>query len=325
MIKLRLFIALLFTVNIAPAQFVPSSIDQIINADSLKRLVSILSADSMKGRLTESPEALTAARFISSEFNKAGLFQIEKSTDSIGRFITVDGNVAGILPGDSLKNELVIFCAHFDHIGTLASKSFSTPPTSSPGKGNDSIYNGANDNASGMSAVIALARFYAAQTTQNRSIMFVGFTGEELGLIGSSRFANFVNPEYIMVVFNLEMLGRGKRPFITGAEFSDFRDILNEKLFNYDPANYKKRFFKADDSGQKLFFRSDNLPFARKRIPAHTIMATIPTDRYYHSLEDEYQTINYHSMARIVKAVAIAAETIINGSKTPSRLNRINE
>src|SRR5690606_6413260 len=128
-------------------------------------------------------------------------------------------NVVAILPGKDKAGELVIFSAHYDHVGTR-STNFAlpyTPERGKPEKG-DTIYNGANDNASGISAMIMLARYFAATGSNSRTIVFIAFAGEEEGLYGSSKLALRVDHPTVAAMINLEMLGipfnqRNKNPF----------------------------------------------------------------------------------------------------------------
>ncbi len=119
-------------------------------------------------------------------------------------------NVVGILPGNSKKEEYVIFSGHYDHLGV--------------GKANaagDSIYNGANDDAAGTTAVIVLANYFAKQKNNERTIIFAAFTGEESGGFGSNYFSQQFNPDQVMAMFNIEMIGTESKwgtnsAFITG-------------------------------------------------------------------------------------------------------------
>ena len=128
-------------------------------------------------------------------------------------------NVVGMLAGKTKPDEFVVFSGHYDHIGILK-----------PVEG-DSIANGADDDASGTTAVIELARYFKKIKNNNRSIIFVAFTAEEIGGFGSKYFSEQLNPDNVMAMFNIEMIGKlskfGKNhAFITGYERSDFGEIL---------------------------------------------------------------------------------------------------
>ena len=155
--------------------------------------------------------------------------------------------------------------------------------------------------------------------------MFIAFTGEEMGLRGSNQLVPLLDPEKVIVVFNFDMIGRpiNKRsgPFITGDIYSNLRQILNKTLAKKDSKKYGTDYFSGDRYVyEKLFIRSDNYPFVAKGIPAHTFMTSSPLDRFYHSVDDEFKTIDFDKMVNLVRAIAISSTPIISGEQTPSRI-----
>jgi Zn-dependent M28 family amino/carboxypeptidase len=214
-------------------------------------------------------------------------------------------NIIGVLPGKTKRNEFVIFSAHYDHIG------------SAKGKG-DNIFNGANDDASGVAAVLTLAKYFSLRNDNERTIFFCAFAGEELGLYGSSYLASMLKPEPIKAVINIEMIGKtnvtGKNSFfVTGSGYSNI-----EKIFK---ANLKGGNIKIkSEPGRDLFQRSDNYPFALKGIPAHSIMCSDDYDPCYHKPCDEVKNIDIENMTMIIKAIEKASQSLINGKDTPSRV-----
>jgi Zn-dependent M28 family amino/carboxypeptidase len=191
-------------------------------------------------------------------------------------------NVVGILKSKSKPNEFIVFSCHYEHIGTL--KTNPRPyfnQASDEEQASDSIFNGVNDNASGVSAVISLAKYYASINDNQISILLIAFIGEEVGLLGTKHFAKFLNPDSVIAVINFDMVGRSynrkKKPYITGSVFSNIKQILNNSLLSYDSKKYGKDYF-AEDQFQKedLFYRSDNISFALNGIPAHIIMCSSP-------------------------------------------------
>jgi hypothetical protein len=218
-------------------------------------------------------------------------------------------NIIGVLPGKSKADEIVIFSSHYDHEGI---------------KGNDidNIYNGANDNASGTTAVMLLAEYFAITKQNERTLVFCCFAGEELGVKGSGDFSKWIKPEKITAMINIEMIGRPtgsikNKPFITGAEKSNLMEIMNKAVTDGKTTFEKDRNYSSD-----LFFRSDNLPFARLGIPAHTIMCTGDKDPYYHTPKDEVRTLNLTYMTKIINLIATASTPLIDGSKRPSRIGK---
>ena len=219
-------------------------------------------------------------------------------------------NVVGVLPGKSKKDEYVIFSAHYDHLGV-----------GKPNAASDSIYNGANDDASGTAAVIMLANYFAKMYNNERSIIFTAFTAEESGGYGSRYFSSQVDAEKIKAMFNIEMIGTESKwglnsAYITGFEKSDFGNILQNNLtgseFRFEADPYPK---------QNLFYRSDNATLAALGVPAHTISTSkMDNEPYYHTPEDETETLDLKNMVEIIKAIAISSQTIISGKDTPSRV-----
>ena len=224
-------------------------------------------------------------------------------------------NVVGILPGKSKRNDYVIFSAHYDHLGI-----------GKPDAKRDSIYNGANDDASGTTAVIMLAKYFKKLDNNERTLVFVAFTGEETGGYGSQYFSKQYDPSSVAAMFNIEMIGTGSKwgansAYITGYEKTDMGKILENNLrgsrFVFHPDPYPL---------QNLFYRSDNATLARQGVPAHTIstskMEEPPNDEpNYHKQSDEISTLDLKNMTQIIKAIAISSGSIVAGKDTPSRVD----
>lgn len=218
-------------------------------------------------------------------------------------------NVAGFLPGNSKEDEYVIFSGHYDHLGVGAAVN------------GDSIYNGANDDAAGITGVIMLAKYYAAVKNNERTIVFVAFTAEEIGGFGSRYFSQQVDPENIMAMFNIEMIGTeskwGKNSaYITGYEKTNMGEILAKDLegtgFTFYPDPYP---------AQQLFYRSDNATLARLGVPAHTISTSkMDVEPHYHKLTDHVETLDLENMTRVIQSIALSAKSIVAGTATPTRV-----
>ena len=310
------------------------SIDSFINPSSLKHIVEVLASDSLAGRFTGTADSKNAAIFIAEEFKKAGAVPL---TDSAGYFMpfltrgrsaTVGVNVIGVIPGKTKPKEIIIFSAHYDHVGTKSTNPYPDIKGRAKYRREDTIFNGANDNASGTSAVIALARYFGALNNNERSILFITFSGEELGLLGSKQAASSWDPDNIKALINIEMIGRPIsrrkiKPYITGGHLSDLQALLNQKLAEVNEPLYSKNFFTKDRfSYERLFYRSDNYWFAMNGVPAHTIMGSSPGDDFYHSPADEVSTLDFNFMAGIVKAIAISCSQLTHGNTTPARINK---
>jgi Iap family predicted aminopeptidase len=216
-------------------------------------------------------------------------------------------NVIGMLPGKSKPDEIILFSAHYDHMGVNRNKR------------RDSILNGANDDASGVTALLLLANYFAKKGDNERTILFCAFSGEELGLRGSANFINYLNPEKIIAGINIEMIGVPQygmnTVFITGTQYSTLPSILKS---NMKEAGIKIK--PEPDLRKKLFQRSDNYTFAKNGVPAHTIMSSDDDDRCYHKPCDEINRINIAHMTQVIGAIALASESLINGKETPTRV-----
>lgn len=222
-------------------------------------------------------------------------------------------NVIGILPGKSKKDEFVVFSGHYDHIGV-----------GKPTAEGDSIYNGANDDAAGTTAVMMLANYFAKQKNNERTLIFVAFTAEEIGGFGSQYFSKQINADKTVAMFNIEMIGTesewGKNSaYITGYEKSDFGKILQGNLtgsqFKFEPDPYPK---------QNLFYRSDNATLAALGVPAHTISTSkMDTEKFYHTADDEIETLDMANMTEVIKAIALSSTGIVSGKETPARVEKL--
>jgi len=221
-------------------------------------------------------------------------------------------NVAGMIPGKSKAKELVVFSGHYDHLGFL------------PAVGQDSIANGADDDASGTTAMIALAKYYRSLNNNERTLIFVAFTAEEIGGYGARYFSQQLNPDEVTAMFNIEMIGKASKfgkntAFITGYEKSDFGKILQKNLagtaFTFHPDPYTE---------QNLFYRSDNATLAALGVPAHTISTDqIDIDKLYHSVKDEYSSLDTENILSVIRALALSARTIVKGTDTPVRIPKL--
>lgn len=328
-------VLLLWSVPLSRASAQSISIDSVINAASLKEVVDFLASDSLKGRFTGSDGAKKAASYIANEFQQAGLKPFPNTDSFFWHFLAKGpssliptANVIATLEGDTntRANELIVFCAHYDHVGTKSTNPHPDLPTKARSRRGDTIYNGANDNASGVAAIIHLARYFAQLKNNDRSVIFIAFSAEELGLEGSQEIVSAFKPEAVVAVINLEMLGRTisrkkKNPYITGSQYSDLKSLFNTALYEHNDTLYKHNFFRDDPfPSANLFSRSDNFWFAMKGIPAHTIMSTDPGDLYYHSTSDEPSTLDFDLMKNFVHAIAISSTGLISGKITPSRI-----
>ncbi|MGB0523640.1 MAG: M28 family peptidase [Flammeovirgaceae bacterium] len=221
-------------------------------------------------------------------------------------------NVIGVLPGKSKKGEYVIYSGHHDHIGIIA------------GNAEDSIANGADDDASGIAAVITLAQHFKKVNINERSLIFACFTAEEIGLHGSNYFTTQIDVAKVIAGINIEMIGKvskfgKKEAFLTGYDRSDLGEILNQNL-----ADSPYKIYPDPYPQYRLFYRADNASLAKKGVPAHTISTSqIDNDKYYHHVDDEVETLDIQNMTEIIMLIAQGTESIVKGSTTPSRIEKV--
>ena len=287
-----------------------------IQKSEVTRIETELASDAMEGRALFTPGIEKASVFIEGEFKRIGLTYYKELQSYRQDFLIKDkkaNNVIGIIPGKSKPNEYVIFSGHYDHLGMKES-------------GDDKVFNGANDDASGITAVITLAEFFKKKNDNARTLIFVAFTGEETGGYGSAFFSNSINADEVVAMFNIEMIGTDSKwgknsAYITGFERSDFGTILQKNLvgsgFNFYQDPYPQ---------EQLFYRSDNARLAALGVPAHTISTSkMDVEPNYHKLSDEISTLDMDNMTEIIKSIAISSQTIISGKDTPSRVPKMKK
>jgi Zn-dependent M28 family amino/carboxypeptidase len=188
--------------------------------------------------------------------------------------------------------------------------------------GEDRVFNGANDDASGTAAVLEVANALAAlHPRPKRSILFILFCGEEKGLRGSRYYAAhpLVPLAKTVAQLNLEQLGRTDAPEgphvnsanVTGFDFSDMVPILVDAGKRVGVS-----VTKVAEASDKYFNRSDNGPLAKAGVPAHTLSVTYEFPDY-HAVGDEWQKIDYDNMAKVDQAVGIAVLRLAQALTAP--------
>ena len=287
----------------------------IVSADEVKAVVSFLASDDLKGRDTGSEGIDEAATYIEKQFKDFGVkpyFETYRDNFKVG---TLDAfNVVGVLEGNDakLKNEYIVIGAHYDHIG------------SSKEVNGDTLANGANDNAAGTSAVLAMAKYFGKNKTNKRSIIFTTFSAEEKGLLGSKHLAERLKAKdinlYTMINFEMigvPFIGRDYEAFITGYDLSN----LAEKMNKYSGSNLLGKSDVAIKYG--LFKRSDNYAFYQAfKTPCHTVSSCDLTNfDFYHHVDDEVDKLDYPFMASLINKMAPVIETMSNTATQEIKMN----
>lgn len=308
-----LAILALLTAGVTLAQSPSTS----VRADALKAHVHHLASDELQGRATFTPELDLAAAYIAERFKEIGL--VPGGNDGYYQRATItrrDGtertsqNVIGVLRGSDpvLSHTYLIVTAHYDHVGTRANAE------------GDGIYNGANDDASGVAGVIELARSLS-KSKPKRSILFMGFFGEEMGLVGSRYFGK--NPtvplKSIVAHINLEQIGRtddteGPRVgkfSMTGHDYTNLSAMLNAAMVGTGVAVEKHPQY-----SDAFFGRSDNQALADLGIPAHTLCTAFEFPDY-HKPTDTWDKLDYDNMAAILSALSLGVLAVANSPEAP--------
>ena len=282
-----------------------------VSEPEISKILSFLTHDSLNGRAAGTRENQQVTRYLADYFSSLKL-QPLLNQSFVNTFYTSENdsaytisNVIAYLPGKTKPDEFILVSAHFDHVvsGYYNQK--------------DKIYNGANDNASGTTAMMMMAKHYALTGTNERSIIFCGFNGEEMGLLGSLDLANKLPAEKIVAMINLEMLGipqYGKGTLmVTGMKRSDLVAVLRQNL--------KGTAIRIVNEKGNLFERSDNYAFALRSVPAHSIMASDDRDRCYHQSCDEWKRIDTRNLTNLVNGILTGISSIVSGADTPTRIS----
>jgi hypothetical protein len=312
----------------------PSPATAEVDSAGVHRLLSALAADSMEGRGTGTRGGMRAATMIAAQMQAIGLtpagdsgfmqrvpLYLAPSTraptgqlrpalpaswealDTIPAARRLLGvNVVGILRGSDpvLRDEAILVDAHYDHLGIRANAT------------GDSIFNGADDDASGTIAVLEIARMIAAGAPPKRTVVFLATTGEEQGLLGTRYYIRTPVHPLARTVANLEIEmigrpdslagGRGKG-WLTGYERSTMGEML---AANGIPIVPDAR------PSENFFMRSDNIAFARMGIPAHTLSSfNMHTD--YHRPTDDMTHVDAGHMAEVIRAAVRAVRLLADG------------
>lgn len=285
------------------------------NSDGVGEIISYLASDELMGRKAGTEGINLAADYIADLFYKYEIAPYFSSyRDTLANFSTPTFNVVGYLEGTDkeLKNEFVLIGAHYDHIGII-------PPIAG-----DSIANGANDNASGTTAVLEFARYFGNARTNKRSVIFALFSAEEKGLLGAKHLAERLKEQELdlYTMLNFEMIGvplvdKDYLMYVTGYEKSNLASIsngyANEELVGFLPT--------AKEFG--LFMRSDNYPFHTAfGIPSQTFCTFDFTNfDHYHKVGDEVSILDFEHMANLVNKTIPVLEGIINAAEKEIKYN----
>ncbi|MUH36330.1 M20/M25/M40 family metallo-hydrolase [Zobellia amurskyensis] len=280
--------------------------NQFSSAEKVGVIMNFLASDDLQGRDTGSEGIEKAAEFIENIFSKNNIKpHFEAYRDELSNYDQPAFNVVGVVEGNDpkLKNEYVIIGAHYDHIGLIAEEN------------GDKIANGANDNATGTTTVLELARYFGNAKTNKRSIIFALFSAEEKGLLGSKHLAQKLKDENLNLyaMLNYEMVGvplvdKDYLAYLTGYEESNMAEVAN----SYSEKTYAGFLPKAKEFN--LFKRSDNYPFHEVfGVPSQTFSTFDFTNfNHYHKVGDELSEMDFVHMANLINKSVPVVEGIVN-------------
>jgi len=290
------------------------SFAQQVSEERIRTVLSTLASDEMKGREIGTPENDNAAHYIAALFKENNLEYCTGNSYLVpfnykGKTVY---NVCGIKKGKT--DQYLGFSGHFDHIGTT-------------GKTNgDNIYNGADDDASGITTLVGIADYFKNKKP-DFSMVFMAFNGEEKGMLGSTAISTdkTLDPIYnnLISLFNFEMVATesefGKNAvFMTGDEFSDLAGIFNKNAVN------GLRIHSDPYAKEQLFYRSDNVSFVKKKIIAHSIStADMSKIKHYHQVSDDVTVVDFDNLTQIINNFGATLEKLSPENFAPKYNNKV--
>lgn len=292
------------TDNVAATNTV-TAID-FVKEENVSKTLKFLTSDELEGRDTGSKGIEKASVYLENLLKENGVkpyFKVYK--DTLTNLDKPAYNIVGFIEGNDpkLKNEFVIIGAHYDHIGRINAVN------------GDDIANGANDNASGTTAVTEVVKYFAKNKTNKRSLIFAFFSAEEKGLLGSKHLAKKLKEQNLNLyfMFNYEMIGVKMNTeemllYLTGFGKSNMAQKMNdyagEKLIGYIPAETQYQLFRA----------SDNYPFFTEfDVPAQTVSTfDFENFQFYHQPGDEFELMDTKHMTNVINKTIPVLQAMIN-------------
>ena len=311
-----------------------AQMDPGVREEDVRAQLNALAHDSMLGRFTGAEGMVRSARYIAGQLQRYGVEPAgdadqgfyqriplawgERNGRRVPRMLagwadtaqvpaadrTIGLNVVGIVRGSDpvLSRQVVVVGAHYDHLGVGR-------PTNG-----DSIFNGADDDASGTVAVLEAARALARGPKPKRTVVFLLTTGEEVGLLGTRWYIQHpyasIDSTVTVADLQIEMIGRpdpeaggAGKAWLTGFERSTMGEMMTAAGIPIiaDPR-----------PAQQFFVRSDNIAYARIGIPAHTLSSFgLHTD--YHTVDDEVERVDFAHMTQVVEAAVRAVRLLADG------------
>ena len=287
----------------------PKKTQSDTTVEDFKSRVGYLASDKLGGRSAGSKGDILARDYMVDLFEKSSssvtIQEFEVITNRRTQETAITYNVVGVLPGNDpvLKDEFVIVGGHYD-------------TTPNPPKARrlffDNINNGADDNASGTAMVLELFEKYASTNSHKRTLVFILFGGEELGLLGSKHYAEnpTIDLDKVQLMVNLDMIGRldeDKNVYLGGVPTAYGLDKAIKPFIESSKLNVTS--YQHTASGvRSLFSRSDHYNFYKKDVPSLFFFTGIHKD--YHTPRDEANLVNYEGL----KLISDLAEKVIDNA-----------
>jgi hypothetical protein len=282
------------------------SVDYKVNENDVAKTLKYLASDELEGRETGKAGMVKAADYLEQFFKDNKVKPYFKSyRDTLSTFKGIAFNIVGYVEGTDavLKNEFIILSAHYDHIGI-----------DKKGVNGDFINNGANDDASGTTAVAEMAKYFSIVKNNKRSILFVFFTGEEKGLLGSKHLAKKLKAQdfKLYAQVNIEMIGvpmkRDYLAYITGFDKSNMACKINE----YTGKNTIG--FLPKEAEFQLFYRSDNFSFYDVFKAPCQSLSTFDFENFgfYHHVADDFKAMDISHMTSFIQELLPALTQMAN-------------
>lgn len=323
-----------------------------INSYDLRKHLEILSSDAYEGRLTGHFGQKLAAKYLASVYEELGckplnsldyfqkFFLLKDSLSKKKQHLIEDDtlrteNVIAFIEGSDKREEYIILTAHYDHLGKRVTQQYENiemPNTSGKKyfpvlKDSVIVYNGADDDGSGTVALLEIAEAFAKAKSDGfgprRSIVFIGFTGEELGLLGSKYYSN--NPVVPLAStvanLNIDMIGRVDEEhegssnylYLIGSDrlSKELKEINIQQNEMYGNLNIDFRFDTNDT--KRYYYRSDHYNFAKHNVPI--VFYFNGTHKDYHKETDEIEKIDFDIYTKRTQYIFSVAWELANREK----------
>ena len=311
--KILLLVLLLLIGSLTSIPEIKTTNDDI-RVHDFQNHITYLASDELEGRSSGTQGDQLAKDYIINHFTNAGLptkrivevqehYVYKDRKNKKNKVLTY--NIIATLPGtdDKLKDEYVVIGGHYDSVSNKL----------------DKIHNGADDNASGTSMVLELFEKFAASNTNKRTLVFIAFGGEELGLLGSKYFVNnpTIDLQKVQLMVNLDMVGRldNEKNLQLGGTLTAVNFDKKLEPFLNQVENRWQNNLNITELGKGIFKRSDHYSFYLKDIPVLFFFTGLHED--YHGPTDDSNKINYQGMKVISDLVHLIMEEFAN---TPEKL-----